>query len=424
MAAVSVDLATILLQNLAGGFLIAKFIEAKRFPLAAALLTLCGFLGYGLTGYVWSGIPVLRVVLIYGGQLLVILWQRRVPLSRCLLYYCLSMACMVLVEVPFDLILLHYYPGFTGVSDLKPAFLLVWRMSFLPLVILSFLVPYVLLRRRFQMQGSETAGRFVPFLLIQTLLLLIPMVVVQEAMEDFEHISPVALVYILANVLLDVLLVQTFNHIGRIHALEQRQRQAQNMVKMQMDYYRQLQDNVRGLRQVRHDMKNQLTTLSILLENGDYDTARQQISAVERELGQGPRSTGNVMIDAVLESKEPQCREAGIRLGAEGRLPQDLGPGEVRLCSLVAAVLDHAIRQAAESQDIEAPEIGVAFVMSPVYRFSCRYPGTGEQRQEDHCRCIAQAAGFHGPVQVTEAEGQCLAILELPELEEAPASAV
>ena len=284
MATAWIDLLTILIQNVIGGCFNAKFIEAKRFPLAAALLSLCSFVGYWITGYVITGLPMLRVILIYGSQLLVLLWQRRVPLSHCLIYYCVTMACMVVAEIPSDLILLHYYPSFSGIADLEPMFLLVWRLSFALPVMLSFLVPYVVLRRAFRMEGGETAGRFLPFLALQTLLLLIPMVVVQEAMEDFQRVSVVALVYLLVNVLLDALLVQTFNRIGKIHALEQRQRQAQNLVKMQMDYYQQLQDNIRGLRQVRHDMKNQLTTLSILLENGDYDTARQQIAAVERKL--------------------------------------------------------------------------------------------------------------------------------------------
>ena len=371
-----VDLLTTLPQNIISAYFMARFIDARHFRWATVLLTVGSFLGYALTGYVLPANTPLRPILVYTFQFLVILCFRQVPLSRCLIFYTACMAGMTLTELPMDLVLLHFYPDYVNLYSVDPAFLFLWKLSYLPLLTMDYIFVTWLLRKLYRMERPQDTLRFLPFLLIQLFLLMLPLTMVQNAMGHYRQLVPVMLLYGIANLALDVFLVGTFNRMGRAHAVAQRQQEAQAMLGTQMEYYQQMQDSTRILRQLRHDVKNQLTTLSILLEQGDYETAQQQLSAMEKSFqkAQWKQDTGNAMIDAVLVSKKLTCGEAGIRFVCEGTLPGDLGSQEMRLCSLISRLLDEAIAACGMLPLETTPEICFSITSEPRLTLRCRYP--------------------------------------------------
>lgn len=409
MNIVLMDILTVLPQNLLAAYFYTKFIDAKRPRLCMALIALGSFLGYMFTGYVVTDITPLRMLLTNGSQLLVILLMRRRPLIQCFLYYVITLGAMVLAEMPMDLVLMHYYPGFHSIADVTPMYLLVWRTGYLLLFTMGYLIPYVLLQRHYHTLKGDGSIRYVPFLAVQTILLVLPLTILQANMEHFSQWWGMALAYIGANLLLDLLLVQTFRRMSKAHALEQRQQEENAMVQMQMDYYQQFQDNARALRQVRHDMKNQLTTLSILLEQGDLDTVREQITAITADLARaGWQGTDNPMVDAVIHSKEAICQEEGIALTVQGTLEEDLGSGEVQLCSIAALTLEHAIEACRKVPPEVQPVIRLSVLGQKPLTISFRYPLV-EEIKEETARLEARlhAGGYSGTVSGAETEGQC-----------------
>lgn len=371
-----VDLLTTLPQNIISAYFIARFIDARHFRRATLLLTLGSFLGYALTGYVLPPNTPLRPILVYGLQLIVIFCCRQVSMPRCLIFYTACMAGMTLTEIPVDLVLLHFYPDYVNLYSVDPAFLFLWKLSYLPLLTMDYIFVTWLLRKRYRMERPQDTLRFLPFLLMQLFLLMLPLTMVQNAMGHYHQLVPVMLLYGIANLALDVFLVGTFNRLGRAHAVAQQQQQAQAMLAAQLEYYQQMQDSTRVLRQLRHDVKNQLTTLSILLEQGDYETAQRQLSAMEKSFqkAQWKQDTGNAMIDAVLMSKKLTCGEAGIRFVCQGTLPGDLGQQEVRLCSLISRLLDDAIAACGILPLEASPEIRFSISADPGMTLCCRYP--------------------------------------------------
>ncbi len=371
-----VDLLTTLPQNIISAYYMAKFIDAKHFRRTVALLAAASFLAYAFTGYVLPPNTPLRPILVYGLQLIVIFCCRQVPMPRCLIFYTACMAGMTVTELPMGLSLLHFYPDYVNLYSVDPAFLLLWKLSYLPLLTACYMLVSFLLRKIYRMEQSRDTLRFLPFLLVQLVLLMLPLTMVQNAMGHYKSLIPVMLLYSLAHLMLDVFLVGIFNRMGKAHAVIQRQQEAQAMLETQTEYYQQMQDSTRILRQLRHDVKNQLTTLSILLEQEDYETAQQQLSAMEKSFqkAQWSQDTGNAMVDAVLVSKKLTCGEAGIRLLCQGALPGDLGQQEVRLCSLISRLLDQAIAACGTLPMDATPEIRCSISADPGLRLCCRYP--------------------------------------------------
>lgn len=408
MNIVLMDILTVLPQNLLAAYFFTKFIDAKRPRLCMALIALGSFLSYMFTGYVVTDITPLRLLLTDGSQLLVIVLMRRRPLIQCFLYYVITLVAMVMAEMPMDLVLMHYYPGFHSIADIAPMYLLVWRTGYLLLFTMGYLIPYVLLQRHYHTLKGDGSIRYVPFLAVQTILLVLPLTILQANMAHFSQWWGMALAYIGANLLLDLLLVQTFRRMSKAHALEQRQQEENAMVQMQMDYYQQFQDNARALRQVRHDMKNQLTALSLLLEQGELDTVREQISAITAALARtGRQGTDNPMVDAVIHSKEAICQEEGIALTVQGRLVGDLGSGEVQLCSIAAMLLDHAIEVCRKVPPEMQPVILLSVVQEQPLILALRYP-LSEAMEEETAQLEARlrAGGYSGTVSGTETAGQ------------------
>lgn len=72
-----------------------------------------------------------------------------------------------------------------------------------------------LLRKIYRMEQSRDTLRFLPFLLVQLVLLMLPLTMVQNAMGHYKSLIPVMLLYSLAHLMLDVFLVGIFNRMAR-----------------------------------------------------------------------------------------------------------------------------------------------------------------------------------------------------------------
>ena len=98
------------------------------------------------------------------------------------------------------------------------------------------------------------------------------------------------------------------------------------------------------VRAMRHDMKNNLQVLMLLLENREYDKMREYLD----ELGEGlsvtevSAHTGDTIADAIIMRKREEARLAGAELKSSGVISGvDISPTD--MCKILANLLDNAI---------------------------------------------------------------------------------
>lgn len=338
------DLLGTLPQLVIAGWALGKYIETHKFRQFLILMVVTQTLCYAFTGYVVNSYP-LRAFLSMGLQVLLIMIYTRISRTQSLAFFVVANSAMFLFEVPMDLILFTVVPEFSGAGNMAPPILLAWKSAMVPTVFLAFVLPYWFFTKYVKKVGSQDITKYLPFFLIQLPMVIFPVVCTLTVSKDYIFINFVSIGYLAANILLDLLLMRTFEKIDHAHELELREEQAQAMLKAQLDYYEQHSQSARTTRQLRHDMKNQLRTLSILLDEGDYDTARQQLSSFREKINNAaePRYTGNAVVDAVIRSKIDACAETGITVSCSGSLPVDLRVEPVSLCSITANLLDNAI---------------------------------------------------------------------------------
>ncbi len=152
-------------------------------------------------------------------------------------------------------------------------------------------------------------------------------------------------------VIADVGLMIGVKKIRKSKQLEAHVQLVQAQLDTQVNYYRDLQDSILSVNQIRHDLTNQLQAAYYLLDKGASEEVRRQLDVIRENLHNriGSCYCANLMIDAVIRDKAALCREKGIRIEITTELPSALPIENAHLCSLFSNILDNAIQGVQES---------------------------------------------------------------------------
>lgn len=107
----------------------------------------------------------------------------------------------------------------------------------------------------------------------------------------------------------------------------------------------EVENMYRQTRGWRHDYRNHIQTMKAYLSMGRYEELAEYLEQLDMDLSQVDTvvKTGNVMVDAVLNSKISVARAKQIAVDAKARVPQHMSVAEVDLCVILGNLLDNAI---------------------------------------------------------------------------------
>ena len=120
-----------------------------------------------------------------------------------------------------------------------------------------------------------------------------------------------------------------------------------NYLKAQSQYYEAVEKSNNEIRKIRHDMKNNLSVLALLLENQDYARMTTYLSEINDSVQAADTGAhnGNTIADVILFDKTNKAAEAGCSLMIEGQFTYT-GMSAVDTCAIVGNILDNAIEAA------------------------------------------------------------------------------
>lgn len=95
----------------------------------------------------------------------------------------------------------------------------------------------------------------------------------------------------------------------------------------------------------RHDYKHHIQTMKAHLAMGQYDALDSYLKELDTDLTTVDTviKTGNVRIDAVLNSKLAVAKKKEIQVNAKAIVPKELPVSEVDLCIIIGNLLDNAM---------------------------------------------------------------------------------
>lgn len=110
-------------------------------------------------------------------------------------------------------------------------------------------------------------------------------------------------------------------------------------------HYDEVETMYRKMRGWRHDYHNHIQVLKAHMEFKRYEEACAYLNMLEQDLQtvDAVLKTGNVMVDAILNSKLAMMREKDILVDATAIVPQDVPFSGIDLSVLIGNMLDNAM---------------------------------------------------------------------------------
>lgn len=160
------------------------------------------------------------------------------------------------------------------------------------------------------------------------------------------------------------------------------------------DYKEQQQDVVK----FRHDWKNHMLLLQSMLDQGEYDKAKDYFSKLPIQEGnrKGQVLTGNEVVDIILSAKQEKMSEAQIHLSCKGSLEPLQFMEAVDCCILFSNLIDNAIEANEKCED--GRYILIQAVENPgllMVRLENKNQGAVRQK-ENHLLTTKEDGNLHG----------------------------
>lgn len=141
-----------------------------------------------------------------------------------------------------------------------------------------------------------------------------------------------------------------------------KKRSQKRILEMQNDLIEKHCDEVenmyRQMRGWRHDYRNHITIIHNFLESGKVEQCKEYVIQLGADLQTVDTviKTGNVMLDAILNSKLSLAMSRDIAVNAKAAVPGSLKITDVDLCVLVGNLLDNAIEACTRDNGMPKPE--------------------------------------------------------------------
>lgn len=115
-----------------------------------------------------------------------------------------------------------------------------------------------------------------------------------------------------------------------------------NLLKKQVNEVQNMYMTMRGW---RHDYHNHLQTLKALLKLNQVGEAREYLDGLENDLDNIKQviESGNVNVDAILNSKLSLALKENIKVNYKVEVPQKLTVTDIDLCVLIGNLIDNAV---------------------------------------------------------------------------------
>nr|WP_308628030.1 GHKL domain-containing protein [uncultured Eisenbergiella sp.] len=123
-----------------------------------------------------------------------------------------------------------------------------------------------------------------------------------------------------------------------------------DLISRQID---EVENMYRQMRGWRHDFRNHIQTMLILLQNGEMERLEDYMNSLNEDLTKVDQvlKTGNVMADAILNSKLSLAGARGIAVNAKAKVPSRMRISDVNLCAVLGNLLDNAIEACMRIED-------------------------------------------------------------------------
>lgn len=168
----------------------------------------------------------------------------------------------------------------------------------------------------------------------------------------------------------------------------------QDVLTHQYEEIRTIYTNMRGW---RHDYHNHLQVIKAQLALGETDQLQHYLDELEQDLNRVDSwiKSGNLMADAILNSKLSLAQQKKIAVNCKARLPENLPVEDVDLCVILGNLLDNAL-EACEQIPEEGRFLRVYLAVKGRQLYMSIQNSAKEELNFNERNYITQKRGSHG----------------------------
>lgn len=129
-------------------------------------------------------------------------------------------------------------------------------------------------------------------------------------------------------------------------------------------HQREIELSILQIRDIKHNMKNNLNAILAYIENRDYERATQFINEIMESSGMGLMkisNTGNVVIDSLINYWSTVAEKYGINFITEFYIPMQIPFKGVDLCLILGNALENAVEATRCSEYMKYIQIGIRY---------------------------------------------------------------
>ncbi len=129
-------------------------------------------------------------------------------------------------------------------------------------------------------------------------------------------------------------------------------------------HFEEVQNMYAAMRGWRHDYHNHIQAMKACAEMGKTGELAAYLDRLETDLTTVDTvvKTGNVMLDAILNSKLSLAQKRGIAVNVKASVPQNLTISDVDLCVILGNLLDNAMEACMPPENAEIPKDFTSFI--------------------------------------------------------------
>lgn len=120
-------------------------------------------------------------------------------------------------------------------------------------------------------------------------------------------------------------------------------------------HYNEVENIYKQMRGWRHDYHNHIQTMKAQLALEKYEEMDRYLNDLDKDLTSVDTvlKTGNIMVDAILNSKLSLAISYGIKVNAKAKVPKELHISDIDLSVIIGNLMDNAMEATNKIEDLE-----------------------------------------------------------------------
>lgn len=161
--------------------------------------------------------------------------------------------------------------------------------------------------------------------------------------------------------------------------------------------YEEIKSIYLDMRGWRHDYHNHIQVMKAQLKLNEYEEMEAYLNNLEQDLSEVDSyvKSGNLMTDAILNSKVSLARQKGIDVNCKAVLPENLPIEDVDLCVILGNLLDNAI-EAFEDLEVEKRFLRIYLSLNKSQLYMSIQNSAKDDLDFDSAHYITHKRGNHG----------------------------